>query len=69
MRWNRSILLLLIVVADVERRRGDAAISRAWPSISGNDTGGIIPYAPDLEGRLSANRAETIARAGAGSRT
>ncbi len=27
-----------------------AAISGPWPSITGNDTGGIIPYSADLEG-------------------
>jgi hypothetical protein len=48
MRWNRSILVAAVLV--VTLGAATAAISEPWPSISGNDTGGIIPYAPNLEG-------------------
>ena len=50
MRWNRAILAAAIGVLMLGANAATAAISGPWPSISGNDTGGIIPYRPDLEG-------------------
>jgi hypothetical protein len=50
MRWNRAVLVAAIFVATLGVSAAAAAISGPWPSISGNDTGGIIPYAPNLEG-------------------
>jgi hypothetical protein len=50
MRWNRSILAALIGVLTLAASTAMAEISGPWPGIVGNDTGGIIPYAPNLEG-------------------
>jgi hypothetical protein len=50
MRWNRTILAALVGVLTLAASAAMAAISGPWPGIIGNDTGGIIPYAPNLEG-------------------
>jgi len=50
MRWNRAIRAALIGVLTLGASTTMAAISGPWPSIVGNDTGGIFPYAPNLEG-------------------
>jgi len=50
MRWNRLILASLIGVLTLAASTAMAEISGPWPGILGNDTGGIIPYAPNLEG-------------------
>jgi hypothetical protein len=50
MRRNRAILAALIGALTLAASAAMAEISGPWPSIAGNDTGGIIPYAPNLEG-------------------
>ena len=50
MRWNRAILVTLVGVLAFAAGTATAEISGPWPSIAGNDTGGIIAYAPNLEG-------------------
>jgi hypothetical protein len=50
MRWNWVILAAMIFTVALGANAARAAISGPWPSISGNSTGGIIPYRPDLEG-------------------
>jgi hypothetical protein len=50
MRWNRAILPALIGVLTLTVSTAMAEISGPWPSIVGNDTGGIFPYTPSLEG-------------------
>ena len=49
MRWNCLILASLTGVLTLAAGTAIAEISGPWPGIVGNDTGGIIPYAPDLE--------------------
>jgi hypothetical protein len=49
MRWNCSILAAAFFVVTLGASVATAAVSGPWPSISGNSTGGIIPYRPDLE--------------------
>ena len=50
MRWNRAFLAGAIGALMLGANAATAAISGPWPRISGNDTGGIISYRPDLEG-------------------
>ena len=50
MRWNRSILAAFVGVLTLAAGTAMAEISGPWPSIVGNDTGGIFPYTPNLEG-------------------
>jgi hypothetical protein len=50
MPWNRSVLVAAIYVVTLGVSAATAAIGGPWPGISGNDTGGIISYAPNLEG-------------------
>jgi hypothetical protein len=50
MRWNRFILAALIGVLTLATSAAMAEISGPWPGIVGNDTGGMMPYAPNLEG-------------------
>jgi hypothetical protein len=50
MRWNSSTLMALVVVLTLGASAAMAEISGPWPRVTGNDTGGIIPYAPNLEG-------------------
>jgi hypothetical protein len=49
MRWKGSILAALIGVLTVAASAAMAEISGPWPSIIGNDTGGIFPYTPSVE--------------------
>lgn len=51
MRWNRAILVTLTVAFALGA--GSAAmagLAGPGPWITGNDTGGIIPYSPAVEG-------------------
>jgi hypothetical protein len=50
MRCNRVVLAAAVFVLTLGANVATAAVSGPWPSISGNSTGGIIPYRPDLEG-------------------
>ena len=50
MRWNRAILAALAGVLTFAASTAMAEISGPWPSIVGNDTGGIFPYTPSVEG-------------------
>jgi hypothetical protein len=50
MRWNCSIFAAAIFGVTLGAGAATAGVSGPWPSISGNSTGGIIPYAPNLEG-------------------
>lgn len=51
MRWNPAILVAFIVALTLGTG-GAATAAFAWfgPWITGNDTGGIIPYSPAVEG-------------------
>jgi hypothetical protein len=51
MRRN-AVLLMAVAMALTVAAAGVARASFAgpWPWITGNDTGGIIPYSPDIEG-------------------
>jgi hypothetical protein len=53
MRWNPLILAGLIVAPALGTNTAMADFSGPRPRIIGNDTGGIIAYAPDLEGVYS----------------
>ena len=50
MRRKPSILVGLFVALTLGTSTAMADFSGPWPRIIGNDTGGIIAYAPDLEG-------------------
>ena len=50
MRWSCSVFAAAIFAVTLGAGTATAEVSGPWPSISGNDTGGIIPYTPDLEG-------------------
>jgi len=51
MRWTLSILLALIVALTVgSAGAAMAAFAGPEPGITGNDTGGIVPYSPALDG-------------------
>jgi hypothetical protein len=50
MRWNSAVLVALIVALTLSA--GRVAVAGAigpWPWITGNDTGGIFPYSPDIK--------------------
>ena len=51
MRWHCSVFVLAIVALTLGASTARAEMSGPYPGNSGNDTGGIIPYAPRLEGR------------------
>jgi hypothetical protein len=50
MRWNRLILASAVCALTLTASTAIAQISGPWPSIVGNDTGGIFPYTPSVEG-------------------
>ena len=62
-------------ISDCAWHRAGTQALRRWPraaefagpgpGITGNDTGGIFPYSPAVEGTYPADRRTTIARAGA----
>jgi hypothetical protein len=49
-RCNRVVLAAAVFVLTLGANAATAAVSGPLPSISGNSTGGIILYRPDLEG-------------------
>jgi hypothetical protein len=52
MRCSRSLLMALLVAFALANggAPAHASFTGPGPGITGNDTGGIIPYSPDLEG-------------------
>lgn len=50
MRWSAAVIVASIVALVICSGAAKATFGGPGPWVTGNDTGGIIPYSPDLEG-------------------